>query len=135
VSSSATRQEGGGPDGNAIVSMFEWWNRAFSDPAGFTPEAFGRHYTDAAELVVNGQLRGKGLDALAAHYRRLQHEFDSIQMELPVIDSFCCGDRAFVQCVTRAVRAGQVVREGAMAVATVSSGKMSRLEVSGRRLD
>jgi len=135
VSSSATPESGGSPSENAIVRMFEWWNRAFSDPEGFTPEAFGRHYTDAAELVVNGQVRGKGLDALATHYQMLQNEFGSIQMELPVIDSFCCGDRAFVQCVTRAVREGQVVREEAMAVATVSARKLSRLEVIGRRLD
>jgi hypothetical protein len=115
--------------------MFNWWNQAFLDPEGFTPEAFGQHYTGNAELTVNGQLRGTGLDALARHYRRLQQEFESIQMELPVIDGFCCGNRAFVQCVTRAVRAGQTVREEAMAIATVSAGKIARLEVIGRRLD
>lgn len=120
---------------NAIVRMFEWWNSAFADPAGFSPEAFGRHYTDDAELVVNGQLRGKGLDALARHYQSLQAKFDSIQMELPVIDHFAAGDRAFVQCVTRATQGEETVREEAMAVATLSSGKMALLKVTGRRME
>lgn len=115
--------------------MFEWWNSAFADPAGFSPEAFGRHYTDDAELVVNGQLRGKGLDALARHYQSLQAKFDSIQMELPVIDHFAAGDRAFVQCVTRATQGEETVREEAMAVATLSSGKMALLKVTGRRME
>jgi hypothetical protein len=104
MSSSAPLDGDATPSGNVIVRMFNWWNQAFLDPEGFTPEAFGQHYTGNAELTVNGQLRGTGLDALARHYRRLQQEFESIQMELPVIDGFCCGNRVFVQCVTRAVR-------------------------------
>lgn len=121
---------------NPIVSMFEWWNIAFTRVDGFTPEAFARHYTDSAELIVNGQSRGKGLEALARHYRGLQGSFESIAMELPVIDSFECGNRAFVQCVTRAVRDGAIVREEAMATATLSSQRIQLLTVlGGRRLD
>jgi hypothetical protein len=121
---------------NPIVQMFEWWNRAFTEPDGFTPDGFRQHYTDTAELIVNGQLRGTGPEAIARHYRTLQASFDLIQMELPVIDSFECGNRAFVQCVTRATRNGEVVREEAMAAATLSSGRMSLLKVlGGRRLD
>ena len=132
---SAHRDNTSDSSANPIVRMFEWWNSAFADPAGFTPEAFGRHYTDDAELVVNGQLRGKGLEALARHYQGLQAKFDSIQMELPVIDHFAAGDRAFVQCVTRATQAEETVREEAMAVATLSSGKMALLKVTGRRME
>jgi hypothetical protein len=120
---------------NPIVRMFEWWNAEFSDPEGFAPEAFSLHYCEDAELIVNGNVRGQGFDALSRHYRKLQTEFDSIQMELPVLDEFACGDRAFVRCVTRAVRSEEVIREESMAVATLSSGKMSLLNVIGRRLD
>ena len=120
---------------NPIVSMFEWWNVAFRDPNGFTPTAFARFYTESAELIVNGQLRGRGVAAIAQHYRGLQGVFDNILMELPVIDGFACGNRAFVQCVTRASRASEVVREEAMAAATLSSGRIELLTVvGGRRL-
>lgn len=132
---STSGSSAGAASENAIVRMFEWWNSAFADPAGFTPEAFGQHYTDDGELVVNGQLRGTGLEALARHYRGLQAKFDSIRMELPVIDHFATADRAFVQCVTRATEGDETIREEAMAVATLVSGKIALLKVIGRRLD
>lgn len=120
---------------NPIVRMFEWWNAEFANSDGFAPDAFGLHYREDVRLVVNGNLRGQGFDALSRHYRKLQSEFDSIQMELPVLDEFVCGDRAFVQCVTRAVRAGEAVREESMAVATLTTEGISLLTVLGRRLD
>ena len=119
---------------NPIVRMFEWWNVEFSSPDGFAPEAFNLHFSENAALIVNGNLRGRGFDALSRHYRKLQREFDSIQMELPVLDGFACGDRAFVQCITCAVRSGEVIREESMAAATLIAGKMSLLKVMGRRL-
>jgi len=115
--------------------MFEWWNVEFANPEGFAPDSFGLHYRDDIRLIVNGNLRGQGFDALSRHYRKLQSEFDSIQMELPVLDEFACGDRAFVQCVTRAVRAGEVAREESMAVATLTAEGISLLTVMGRRLE
>lgn len=119
---------------NPIVRMFEWWNAEFANPEGFAPEGFGLHYSEDARLIVNGNLRGQGLDALSRHYRKLQSEFDSIKMELPVIDEFACRDRAFVQCITRAERAGELVVEESMAVATLTADGMSLLKVIGRRL-
>ena len=120
--------------GNPIVGMFEWWNGEFLDPEGFSPDEFRLHYTEDALLIVNGNLRGQGLDALSRHYRKLQAEFDSIQMELPVLDEFVCRDRAFVQCVTRAERSGELVREESMAVATIGPEGISLLKVIGYRL-
>jgi hypothetical protein len=120
---------------NPIVRMFEWWNAEFSDPEGFSPQAFGLHYCEDARLMVNGNLRGQGYEALSRHYRKLQSEFDSIQMELPVLDQFSCGDRAFVQCVTRAISSGNETREEAMAVAKLSSGRIAFLNVLGRKLE
>ncbi len=120
---------------NPIVAMFEWWNPAFGESDGFPPDAFRPFFTEDARLTVNGNLRGQGLEALSRHYRNLQTQFDSIQMELPVLDEFACGDRAFVQCVTVANRAGEVFREEAMAVAVVSAQRISELRVIGRRLD
>lgn len=120
---------------NAIIRMFEWWNGAMLVPTLFTPEAFSNYYTDDAKLIVNGNLRGQGLDALARHYRALRVDFSSIQMELPVLDSFEGEGRAFVQCITRAVRDGETSREEAMAAATLAGGKISLLQVIGRKLD
>ena len=120
---------------NAIVRMFSWWNDAFIDPKGFTPINFSEHYTDKAVLIVNGRLRGKGLEELACHYCTLQANFTLIQMELPVLDSFSCHDRAFVQCVTKANRGDEWLHEEAMAVATLENGKIALLKVIGRPID
>jgi ketosteroid isomerase-like protein len=119
---------------NAIVQMFTWWNGAFRAADGFTPEAFARFYTDDGALIVNGNLRGRGPAALAAHYKRLQEAFDIIQMELPVIDEFNCGNRAFVHCVTVATKGGSTHREEAMATATLQNGRIAVLQVLGRPL-
>ncbi|MEX1146743.1 MAG: nuclear transport factor 2 family protein [Sphingomonadales bacterium] len=123
-----------GPE-NPIVRMFTWWNRAFGEVDGFTPQAFADHYTSDGELVVNGNLRGRGPEALARHYRNLQDSFDTIRMVLPVIDDFSCTDRAFVQCVTEAVRDGKTIREEAMAAATIRDGRIAHLKVIGRSTD
>ncbi|MEJ8567969.1 hypothetical protein [Elongatibacter sediminis] len=120
---------------NPIVRMFEWWNTAITRPDGFTPEAFGNHFSADARLIVNGDLRGQGLDALARHFRNIQAEYDSVAMELPPLDTFACDGRAFVQVVTRAVRDGKVLREESMAVATLDGDRMSLLKVIGRSLD
>lgn len=116
---------------NAIVRMFQWWNDAFGDAGGFSPAAFRAHYTEDAELVVNGNLRGRGPTELAQHYRTLQGRFEVIRMVLPVTDSFACGDRAFVHCVTEATKDGVVTREVAMAAATLRDGLISSLNVIG----
>lgn len=105
-----------------------------SSPEGFAPEAFSLHFAEEVELIVNGNLRGQGFEALSRHYRKLKNEFESLQMVLPVLDEFASDDRAFVQCVTRVVQSGQVIREEAMAVATLTAGKISLLQVIGRRL-
>lgn len=135
MSTSAQGNVTAAQDKNAIVRMFEWWNGAMMDPNLLTPEAFSNHYTKDAQLIVNGNLRGQGLDALARHYRALRVDFESIQMVLPVLDSFESAGRAYVQCITHAVRGGETVREEAMAAATVCGGKISLLNVIGRKLD
>ncbi len=121
-------------DGNPIVRMFTWWNQAFFDKDGYTPDAFSAHYTDDAVLIKNGDVRGEGVEELAEHYRKLQGKFDKIEMLLPVIDQFQVGDRAFVHCVTKAVHGDDIFLEEAMAVATMINNRISRLVIIGRSI-
>ncbi|MDA5193958.1 nuclear transport factor 2 family protein [Govanella unica] len=115
-----------------ITQMFRWWNEAYTDPNGFTPEAFSRFYTDDAELIVNGNSRGKGLQALSAHYQRIQAAVPLAQMVLPVDDDFATTDRAFVHCHEQAKRAdGTEKLSECFAYAEVRDGKMSVLRVVG----
>lgn len=116
---------------NIIVCMFQWWNEAIRDPNGFTPEAFARFYTEDAQLIVNGNLRGTGLEALARHYRRVQEIAPTAQMVLPVEEEFTAPDRAFVHVFELVAEGDEETRRECMAYAVVEGGKMKLLRVVG----
>jgi hypothetical protein len=114
---------------NLIVAMFTWWNEAMREPQRLTPEAFARFYTVSGQLVVNGNLRAQGCEALAMHYREVAMRCEEVAMILPVEQAFACQERAFVHCRTRVVTAGAEVAEEAMAYAIVRDGRIELLRV------
>ncbi|MCC5863018.1 MAG: hypothetical protein JJT93_14045, partial [Gammaproteobacteria bacterium] len=74
--------------GRVLEAMFEWWNEAYQDPEGFTPEAFARYYTEDAVMIINGNLRGVGPVALARHFRNIQAATEAVEIELPFDQGF-----------------------------------------------
>lgn len=114
---------------NLIEEMFAWWNEAMREPAGLTAGSFSRYYTDDARLVVNGNLRACGPEALAAHYRGVAARCDEVAMVLPVEEAFATADRAFVHCRTHVVIDGVEAAEEAMAYAVIEDGRIALLRV------
>lgn len=114
---------------NAIEAMFAWWNEAMADPVRLTAAEFARFYTGDARLIVNGNLRAIGPEALAAHYRGVAERLDEVAMALPVEAAFATPNRAFVHCRTRVVANGVHATEEAMAYATLEEGRIGLLRV------
>lgn len=68
---------------DTLSTMFRWWNAAFCNPKGFTPESFAHYWTDDAELIINGRPAVKGLEALAAHFVGIQSRVEQVEIILP----------------------------------------------------
>jgi hypothetical protein len=84
------------PNVDILTDMFVWWNEAFASDA-MTPAGFARFFTDEAPFIVNGDLRGKGPDALFACFGRQRPEVGSAILILPFLETFSAGDRIFIE--------------------------------------
>jgi hypothetical protein len=112
-----------------LIAMFEWWNAAYKDPNGFTPEAFGRYFTADAIMRINGSDRSKGIADLAQHFRAIQSSTESVEIVLPFIDEFASarGDEIFTHHFVLAREHGKVSRDRVMGYATIRDGKIALL--------
>ncbi len=116
---------------NPITRMFDWWNAAFQNE-GFTPEGFAGHFTDDADFIVDGGVRGTGPDGIAAHFARIRANCDDVALVTPVIATLSGKDQGFVQyrCTFKADKKSG--SEVCMARADYRDGKIARFEVIGR---
>jgi len=110
-----------------LTRMFRWWNSAFKDPKGFTPEAFGRYFTDDAVMRINGTDRAKGLEALAARFRMIQGRASAVEIKLPFLEAFSSpdGSKIFTYHLIDAVDGGKPGHEMVMGYAEVRNGKIA----------
>ena len=119
---------------NALVRMFRWWNEAYLADA-FTPEAFSDHFTDDAVLLVNGEVRARGVDALAAHFQAIQAATQDVRIELPVDESFVSGENIFGHYRCRAVSADITITEEVMASVKTRNGRITFFNALSRTID
>ena len=112
---------------DALTAMFVWWNDAYKQSDGFTPEAFARYFTADAVLRVNGVDRCKGLAEWSSHFRAIKAHTEQVEIELPFIDEFESpgGDRIFTHHLVNARENGKDSEERVMGYATVTGGKIS----------
>lgn len=112
---------------DALTRMFRWWNAAFKDPNGFTPEAFGRYFTADAVMRINGTDRAKGLEALAARFRMIQGRASAVEIKLPFVEAFSSpdGSKIFTYHLIDAVDGGKPGHEMVMGYAEVKDGKIA----------
>jgi len=113
--------------------MFDWWNGAYEATHGFTAEGFGQFFTADATLRVNGQLRGRGLAALAQHFVGIKASTTRVVLERPALAEFASADGRH-ECSHHFVSATLGQRQGrerVMVVATLRDGKIATLEVVG----
>ena len=117
-----------------LTRMFVWWNAAFKRPDGFTPEAFGRYFTDDAVMRIDGTVRAQGLDALAKRFRMIQGRATKVEIKIPFVTSFSSpdGSKIFTSHVIDSVDGGKAAHELVMGYATIRDGKIAMIDfVSG----
>jgi hypothetical protein len=116
------------PTANDVLTrMFRWWDQAFKDPKGFTPEAFGQYFTDDAVMRINGTDRAKGLEALAARFRMIQSRASAVEIKLPFVEAFSSpdGSKIFTYHLIDAVDGGKPGHEMVMGYAELKGGKIA----------
>ncbi|MBB5686877.1 nuclear transport factor 2 family protein [Sphingobium boeckii] len=116
------------PVASDLVSrMFVWWNAAFKDPEGFTPEAFGQYFTDDAVMRINGTNRAKGLTDLAARFRKIQSSVDAVEIKVPFVEAFSSpdGKRIFTYHLESAIENGKESHSMVMGYVEVRGGKIA----------
>lgn len=111
---------------DALTAMFVWWNSAYKQRDGFTPDAFAKYFTPDAVLRVNGVDRCKGLAEWAAHFRDIQARTEMVEIELPFIDEFesPSGDRIFTHHLVKAREQGKDSVERVMGYAALRGDKI-----------
>ncbi|MXO67058.1 hypothetical protein [Altericroceibacterium endophyticum] len=117
-------------DNDVLTKMFQWWNTAYKNPEGFTPEAFGTYFTDDAVMRINGKKRVSGLDDLATHFRKIQADTDKVVINLPFIRSFSSpdGSKIFTYHSIDAAANGEDSNELVMGYAEIRDGKISVID-------
>jgi ketosteroid isomerase-like protein len=116
------------------AGMFKWWNETARSEGGFTAEGFTKFFTDDAVLIVNGDQRAKGPDALARHFEKIRVSLDSVSIRLPLEHAFGAGDDVFLHYRVDAVAAGVAASEEAMGYLRLRDGHIAVMNVLSRDL-
>lgn len=113
---------------NIMVEMFNWWNDAFKVEGSYTPEAFGKYFTDDAVMVIDGSVRATGLNELSRNFNRIQGSVDSVIIKMPPIESFRQGNRIFTYHKELVHHEGQDSTGYVMGYVIVTDGKISKID-------
>ena len=110
-----------------VSQMFLWWNAAYKDPEGFTPEAFGKHFTADAVMRINGTTRAKGLADLAQRFRKIQAGVEAVEIKVPFVEAFSSpdGSKVFTYHLEEAMEKGQPSHSLVMGYAEIRDGKIA----------
>jgi len=108
-----------------LVDMFTWWNAAFHESDGFTAQAFRRHFTEDARMIINGSLRAEGVESLAKHFTRIRERVDDVEIVLPFKEAFSAGNKTFTYHKVRARNDGEETIERVMGWAEIRGGKLA----------
>ncbi len=120
-------------EGNALTRMFRWWNQAYRSD-GFTEDAFAEHFAPDAVMVINGEIRARDLEGLTAHFRRVKASSQSVEILLPMDETFSAQDQIFGHYRARAVIDGETFEEDTMASVAVGNGRIIFFNAISRRL-
>jgi ketosteroid isomerase-like protein len=123
------------PDQDPISRMFAWWNAAFKIRGAYTESAFARHFTPDAELIVDGRLVARGLDAWARHFQGIQAEGGEAEIVLPFKEVFRQADRLYTYHVIRARRNGELTCMLAAGHAVMRDDKIASITLVRAELD
>lgn len=115
---------------DALTKMFEWWNEAYTQPDGFTEEAFAQHFTDDSVMLINGKISARGVKDLASHFREIQKKTDKVKINLPFIKSFSSpdGSKIYTHHTIDAAADGKPSFETVAGYAEIRHGKIALID-------
>jgi hypothetical protein len=118
-----------------VSRMFSWWNEAYKTPGAYTEEAFGTHFTDDAELIIDGRLVTRGLEGWAKHFQAIQAGGGEVEIVVPFKEVFQVGNKVYTYHLTRAFRDGTAMRMLSAGHATLRDGKIAAISLVRTVLD
>lgn len=128
AASSANAAPGAG-EADAMTRMFTWWNQAFTQPQGFTAEAFSKYFTADAELIIDGKLSAQGIDHLVEHFRRIQVSGLQVHIEVPFKQGFSQGELISTYHVINLRKEGKPLCQLAAGYGVVREGKLAEVNL------
>lgn len=118
-----------------VSRMFSWWNEAYKTPGAYTEEAFGIHFTDDAELIIDGRLVTRGLGGWAKHFQAIQAGGGEVEIVVPFKEVFQVGDKVYTYHLIRARRDDTAMRMLAAGHAILRDGKIASISLVRTVLD
>ncbi len=115
--------------------MFVWWNQAFKQPDGYTPQAFRRFFTEDATLTLEGRTAIRGIPEWVDHFRKIQSAGGDVEIVVPFKDVFRSGNRIFTYHVIRSRGRGEPTCALAAGDAVLRNGKIASIMLVRTNLD
>ena len=85
-------------------------------------------------MIVNGEVRARDLEELTAHFQRVKAGTQSVEIELPLDESFTSQDKIFGHYRARARVSGVHTLEDTMASVGTANGRISFFNAISRQL-
>lgn len=113
-----------------LTKMFVWWNAAYKDKNGFTPEAFAEHFTEDGAIVINGEERARGPQNLAERFRSIQARTEVVDMIVPFEVEFVSADgsKIFTSHIIKSRADGKDGLSRVMGYAVIENGKIKLVD-------
>lgn len=118
-----------------LSKMFVWWNQAFKQPGSYTAEAFRKHFTEDATLIVEGREVVRGVDAWATHFQRIQAGGGDVEIVVPFKEIFQQGNKIYTYHVIRSRRDGKPGCSLAAGHALIRDGRIASIVLVRSELD
>lgn len=123
------------PSSDPLSKMFLWWNDAFKKPGSYTPEAFRKHFTEDATLILEGREVIRGVNAWAEHFQRIQAGGGDVEIVVPFKEVFQQGNKIYNYHVIRSRRDGKVGCSLAAGHAVIRGGRIASIVLVRSELD
>lgn len=123
------------PTSDALSKMFIWWNQAFKTPGAYTADAFRKHFTEDATLILEGREVIHGVDQWATHFQRIQAGGGDVEIVVPFKDVFQKGNKIYNYHVIRSRRDGKVGCSLAAGHAELRGGKIASIVLVRAEVD
>jgi hypothetical protein len=123
------------PATDTLSRMFLWWDQAFKEPNGYTPEAFRRFFTEDATLTLEGRTVIHGIPDWVDHFRKIQAMGGEVEIVVPFKDVFQAGNHIFTYHVIRSRGRGQPTCALAAGNAVLRDGKIASIMLVRTNLD